>query len=263
MSEIENIADFLIQYKDRPFIYIPNPGNCGDNLISYSTFSVLDDLGLDYKIGNYCDKYSNDLLIYGGGGNFVGLYRSCRRFLLNNKDSNEIVILPHTVKDETELLRSLGNNVTIICRERASYNYLTGLGTALNVMLSKDMAFYFKSPKSQIGTGVLNCFREDIEKTDIVLPNGNIDLSTYYMEPGRFYDVAVAAARSKSKCLELVHCLIDHIVPYAVVKTNRLHVAILSVLLGKEVVLHRNSYWKNFEVYDYSLRVFPNIRFEQ
>jgi hypothetical protein len=45
------------------------------------------------------------------------------------------------------------------------------------------------------------------------------------------------------------------------VVTDRLHIAIAGALLGLEVELHPNSYYKNRAVYDYSLRRFSNVRF--
>ena len=48
--------------------------------------------------------------------------------------------------------------------------------------------------------------------------------------------------------------LLDEIDKYATVNTNRLHGAIGASLLNKRVHLYPNSYWKNQEVYNYSLR---------
>ncbi|MEI4920606.1 hypothetical protein Q8G81_34160, partial [Klebsiella pneumoniae] len=48
-------------------------------------------------------------------------------------------------------------------------------------------------------------------------------------------------------------CMINFLEEYKVVNTDRLHVAILASLLGKEVNFYPNSYYKNEAVYNYSL----------
>lgn len=47
--------------------------------------------------------------------------------------------------------------------------------------------------------------------------------------------------------------MINFLEEYKVVNTDRLHVAILASLLGKEVNFYPNSYYKNEAVYNYSL----------
>jgi len=43
--------------------------------------------------------------------------------------------------------------------------------------------------------------------------------------------------------------------------TDRLHVAILAVILGKDTILYPNSYYKNKGVYEFSLSKYPNLKF--
>ena len=46
------------------------------------------------------------------------------------------------------------------------------------------------------------------------------------------------------------------------INTNRLHVAIMGALYGREVNLYPNSYYKNKEVYEYSIKnKFSNVKF--
>ena len=89
MNEI-NIKEFLLRYKEREIIWIPNVGNAGDSLIAYGTLQVFDELGLNYIIGKFHTTYSNKLLFYGGGGNLVGLYKDCYRWLQKNQYDNEV-----------------------------------------------------------------------------------------------------------------------------------------------------------------------------
>ena len=56
---------------DRPFTYIPNPGNVGDSLIVLGTIQLFHSLNIRYQVGSPYGKYEGELLVYGGGGNFV------------------------------------------------------------------------------------------------------------------------------------------------------------------------------------------------
>jgi exopolysaccharide biosynthesis predicted pyruvyltransferase EpsI len=43
--------------------------------------------------------------------------------------------------------------------------------------------------------------------------------------------------------------------------SDRLHVAILATILGKDTILYPNSYYKNKGVYEFSLSKYPNLKF--
>ena len=45
---------------------------------------------------------------------------------MNNNlyNNNEIIILPHTIKDENILIENLDNNTKIICRDKQSYKFV-------------------------------------------------------------------------------------------------------------------------------------------
>lgn len=96
----------------------------------------------------------------------------------------------------------------------------------------------------------LFCYRTDGEKTDIALPEGNIDLSEVFKFGVETKDVAYLSARS----------LLNYLSNFRTVNTNRLHVAISSALLGLDVRFHANDYYKCRAVYEQSMRErFPNV----
>lgn len=97
----------------------------------------------------------------------------------------------------------------------------------------------------------LFCYRTDGEKTDIALPDSNIDLSEVFKFGVETKDVAYLSARS----------LLNFLARFRTVHTNRLHVAISSALLGLDVRFHSNDYYKCRAVYEQSMRErFPNVR---
>jgi exopolysaccharide biosynthesis predicted pyruvyltransferase EpsI len=254
-----DLPGYLLQHRNKHIIYIPNPGNAGDALIAHGTFKLFDRIGMDYEIGDIDKKYENSILFYAGGGNLVGLYGQCKKFIENNMNNNEIVLLPHTIKDVDKLIRSLGENITIICREVVSYNYVKRLSKYKNnIFLSKDMAFYIVPPKyNSIGKGILNCYREDIEKTLIIIPSDNIDLSDTL-------NVSDNNITYKEKMKKISMSIFEYISEYETVNTNRLHMSIAGSLLNKNVNMYSNSYYKLKSVYDYSIKnTFKNTHFNK
>lgn len=267
MNEID-IKHFLDSYSCKEIIYIMNPGNGGDALIAKGTFQVFNDLGLSYKMGSHRDKFSNKILFYAGGGNLVGKSMngkksgmSCHNFINNNIRRNEIVILPHTITNEDSLLSSLPENIKFICREKISYKYVSDkFNFKSNVFLSQDMAFYLndlslysdKTPRFD----VLHAFRTDRESSGRnILPDDNIDLSNECNNPDWW-------KKSDLKVLDITYDKIFQFVSdYALVKTDRLHVAIACALINKPVHLYANYYYKSKAIYEYSLHKYSSVKF--
>jgi len=256
MNTIDDIKTFLAnRYAiNEKVIYIPNTGNAGDTIIAYGTIRIFSEINLSWTIGDTNIAYEGENIILGGGGNFVSLYSHIRNMLLKYKDKNKILLLPHTIINETETIAKLGDNVTLICREEKSFRYVRGVSNyPENIYLSKDMAFYISDFISKEGTGYLNAFRTDSEKTKIAIPSDNVDLSITMIKPGNTSNVSVIA--------EVTANFFNYLSRYEVVNTNRLHVCIAAALLNKTVNFYPNGYYKNKAVYDYSLKQFPNVTY--
>ncbi len=256
-----DMIDFLLSFHLAQYeiTWIPNPGNGGDSLIAAGTLQLFDALDLNYRIGDINKVYRHQVVFYGGGGNLVGLYKIGENFLrqaLTPAHENIVVILPHTIKDCDALLEAIDQHprTTVVCRDKFSYDYVrTSLSDAdpPNLFLSDDMAFYlnvdrYRHKRSPASKRTLNYFRRDQEKTSLPLPRNNRDLSQ---------DINIVPAMDNKKLVfKNAYKLLDEIDKYATVNTNRLHGAIGASLLNKRVHLYPNSYWKNQEVYNYSLR---------
>lgn len=245
------IIEYLERYKDKEVIYIPNPGNAGDNLIATGTYNLFDRLGIKYKFGRYSYSYTNKYLIYGGGGNLVGTYKFAETFLKRNKDkNNDILLLPHTIYNVDDILESLGNNITLFCREKTSLEYVKSkFKYQNNIYIDHDMAFHLDKKyydNNTINTNdYINAFRVDAEKTNISIPDDNYDISLDLMEK----DFAV----EKNKSCKVVDVFFKKLSEYKTINTNRTHVAIAGCLLNKNVNFYPNSYHKNKSIYEYSL----------
>ena len=255
-----NLVEFIESYKQKDIFFCTNPGNAGDALIAYSTYSIFEQLNIQPKIINYLQCVNNKIIFYSGGGNLVeGKYTHAANFIKNNYQQNkEIVILPHTVFGYEELILS-ANNLKIICRDKKSYNYLHSIGFSLErLYLCSDLAFLINVNEFDIyhkkGIGIANCMRTDGESSQIIeLKKNNIDISLSWN--GDLWN-------SKEFSKVVVHSLACYLSNFKTIKTDRLHIAILAAFLGKDVILYSNNYYKNKEVYEYSIKnKFDNVSF--
>ncbi|OQW88772.1 MAG: hypothetical protein BWK72_07400 [Rhodoferax ferrireducens] len=239
------------------------------------------------------------LIYGGGGNLGLMKNFSARMLSRVHQGVKRLVILPHTIKAVTPLLSEFGANVDVICRERISYEYVKGSVRQANVYLADDMALSLKvAPllslshswldKLSVGAeyslskgklsgaqapslssvrklfiaerlvqgmrdaakgDVLNAFRTDSEKTDIKLPPDNVDVS----------EVLTLGVETRRLAYLASHYFLSFLNHYRVINTNRLHVCIGGVLLGKQVNFYPNSYYKCRAVYDYSLKDRPSV----
>lgn len=300
-----DVPSFLRKELGEPFDYYPNPGNAGDALMAKATYDLFDRLGVPYSSKNLSSLLSDDyrgkrLLVFSGGGNFAeGGYNAYADILARiHRRAGRIIVLPHTIHGNARLLSQFGDNVTLICRERVSYQHVKQHAPKARAYLAHDMALlldvrsalahqprYFRSMATKAGLKLLgderarlyptfnsylaglkwslgaerrststtrtaNLFRTDIEKTAIALPQDNLDASLAFN----------FGVTSPTMAAFTVHHLLRFLDSFDVVNTNRLHIAIAAALLGKQVNLGSNSYFKCKAVYDHSLKdFFPKV----
>ncbi len=245
MKEFD-LKKYLARYKNSNIDFFRFPGNYGDSFIWHGTKALLSSLNISEQYVDISSSKHNDVLFIDGGGNLVDYYSDVRKFL--GKKSflyNEIVILPHTIFGERQIkvLNDISSKLTVFCREKVSAKFLEDKLTRGKVYLWHDCAFYNTFSLTLTGKGILNSFRSDKESILRTLPESNIDLSHdgYATKP--------------------LNELINILQKYEQVNTDRLHIAIGATLLGKQVRLFPNSYYKNKAVFDYSLKRFSNVSF--
>jgi exopolysaccharide biosynthesis predicted pyruvyltransferase EpsI len=294
---INSIYEYLIDLQrtmgNHPVAYCPNPGNAGDALIAQATFQAFRACGIRYRLVDRLRFVpQGEVVFFGGGGNLCSYYGDARQFIQRvHRSAGKLVLLPHTIERNEDLLGELGPNVDLICREEVSYRHVQHHAKAANVLLADDMAFvlqldelfqaplrrpwhrspliakpglsrrkgrallaYLRTRALAFSTGQLAAFRVDREATALALPRYNYDISaafTYGVD--NEYAVLVATIH----LLRLVRACNR-------LQTNRLHVAIAGALLGREVRFYANSYYKNRAVYEFSMQArFPNVTFVQ
>jgi len=241
-----NLKNFSESYKNKSVDFFRFPGNYGDSLIWHGTKILLSSLNITEQYVDISSPKYNDILFIDGGGNLVDYYSDVRDFLIKKPALyDEIIILPHTIfgEKQIEVLNNVSSKLTIFCREKISAEFLSNKLTDNEIYLWHDCAFYNQFSLVSPGKGTLNAFRLDKESVLEILPEPNMDLS--------YHGYA-------TKPLDEI---VDALQRYEQINTDRLHIAICAALLGKQVRLFPNSYYKNKAVYDYSLKRFPNVNF--
>lgn len=282
MHTIQDLEKYLAQFSGQTIMYCPNPGNAGDGIIANATYQLFDRLGIKYEYvptDVSPQRTANRVVVYGGGGNLVHPYPNARDFAAqHHRGATRLIVLPHTIRSYPELFETMSDNVDLFCRDLPSYEFLSGVKTRANVYLSHDVALHtsvgltlqyraahdqeyrekvlfsrrtkrqlrrvFHSVRNARHPKVLNVFREDVEKTGVAIPFSNVDLSQTLcgLDMSPFH-----ARETASAFFAFIH-------RHDVVRTNRLHVCIASLLLDKEVHFYDNSYGKNMSIYNFSLK---------
>jgi exopolysaccharide biosynthesis predicted pyruvyltransferase EpsI len=272
-------------------VYFANPGNAGDSLIALATYQLFKELDIRYCIVNKSKTFdpTGRIMVYSGGGNLVQYYDTARKVIQETYPRlARLVILPHTIQANEDLLASFRDNVDVICREPASYVHVKKNASRANVYLMDDMAFHldaaglmeddsfvqdqvpyswklrddlyeaFLPLRLALGRrlspgqpGSLNTFRKDLESSGRFPHREYVDLATLFAHGTGSEAVARYVTRRLLKVLNR----------YQVIRTDRLHICIAAALLGKQVDFFANSSSKCEDVYRYSMKDrFPNVR---
>ncbi len=208
--------------------YLPNSGNWGNALTRYGALKFLYSIGIEYEeLTSYHDATklpkSESILIYGGGDGWSKFFNHSSR-ILNTIHSNfrAIIVLPSTYEEP----HSFANTIFF------SRDFHGSKINMPDAPFCHDMAFYIDRIPSVKKSTTGYFFRTDSESSGkLEIPAENSDLSL------------------KGSHLSPVYPFIDFISQYSTIHTDRLHVAIAGLLLGQEVHLYSNSYFKNKSVY--------------
>ena len=175
-------------------------------------------------------------LLYGGGGAWCNCWPHGPRMIQTIRNRfNRVIVLPSTYESTYDI-----PNTTFFCRDR--FESQQNMPQAL---FCHDMAFFLDPIEAQKGQGVGYFYRTDSESArKIQLPPGNVDISDQGVTYSDLFPL-----------FETLSC-------YEVIYTDRLHVAIASGLLGKEVHLFSSSYFKIRAIYESSIKgVFDRVYF--
>lgn len=219
-------------------------GNVGDELIGAGTRALL--AGRPYREVALRDaaRVRGRLALLGGGGAWCEPYHELMPDVLPvlERAFDRVVVLPSSFDLSVEpVARALSRTRAVVfAREPESYRQIQAVCDA---RLAHDASLFFDFTRwRQPGRGVLNAFRTDRESSGRhALPADNVDISV--------------------TCESLDEWLWT-IARHELVRTDRAHVLIAGVLLGKPVEYRASSYHKVPEIAAHSLAGFPVLRID-
>ena len=179
------------------------------------------------------------------------------RFFKLFKNAKKVIILPSSFYKCDRLIDILDERFILFCREKNSFNYLKKQNTRSKIILDHDMAFRM-SPNilKEIQNKLNNInkapkfLRQDDES--IYHSGTDLDLSRC---------MGLSENASEKHILswgKLMLCIVD---TFDTIITDRLHICVASLLMGKNIFLLDNSYKKISGIYQQTLKNHPNIRF--
>jgi hypothetical protein len=259
----DELAEALLKAADgREVIFLQNDGNYGDCLIRYGTFRFFEDIGLRYReydmakrthkaaafgVGMFDRLTHRHLFVYSGSGAWsdvctVGL-RNVHRQIAANRN---IFILPTTFqhfglpRDIPVFVRDRFESWKVVphakfCHDMAFYLALVAPGRLLAGRIAPNralgLAFRTDNEAGEHGLATLRC---------------NVDISA-----------------SGSHCSDPL-VFLRFIDQFSEIATDRLHIAIAAILLGKRVFVTEGSHFKMRAIYNSSIKgIFDNCHLFQ
>ena len=235
--------------------YVANFGNWGDGLIRSGTLKFFAERGIgvierpyEYLKKPYWLKLppwlrkvdkKNSVLVFGGGGAWCEFWDISDDIRQMAKYFSATIVLPSTLQVDCSDVPAIffcrddgpsqqANPDAIFCDDMA---FCLGPATAAQEPVNKE-GYFFRTDPESVTTGELPAHNRDVSEE-----------ADHMCGPEQFF-----------AALE----------PYEVIQTDRLHVAIASALLGREVHFYPGGYFKNYSVFCASLKEnFPNVRFHE
>jgi Polysaccharide pyruvyl transferase len=259
----DELAEALLQAAaGREVIFLQNVGNYGDSLIRHGTIRFFEDIGLQYREYDMMKRLNQymafgegmfdrlrrrHLFVYSGSGGWAdsctGGLKNVHRQIVATRN---IFILPTTFQHF-----GLRRDIPVFVRDR-----FESWKVVPDAKFCHDMAFYLAlvAPERLLADRVAPsrtlglAFRTDNEAREhgFAALCGNVDISasgTHNSDPQVF---------------------LRFIDQFSVIATDRLHVAIGAILLGKRVFITEGSYFKIRAVFNSSIRgIFDNCHLVQ
>jgi len=255
-DEFDALAQYINKLSEgKPAVFVINRGNWGDSVIREGCQRFLRHYSIPHAEVRFDDLvhkrtslkevkaqtgHSDPVMIFSGNGLMIPKYSRGVRYAakLTNEFSRSIILPSTNAIDLSEF--GFQENCSFIVRDR-----FESRERLPDSYFCHDMAFFMSLAQSGSGEGEGWLMREDVERPQSTpVHKNNIDIS-----------------KRGNECTPL-DSFFDYINRFETIHTNRLHVAITGALLGKQVTLSGNSYFKNRAIFKTSLEPnFPNVKF--
>ena len=274
---LRNTQKSIIAHSNQKRVFcmdLADYGNIGDLAIAQAVVEYSRDYWKDREIiqlyeNNIIDNIkavkrvikSEDVIVLTGGGNMGVMYQSfeaTRRLVIRAFPNNKIVIFPITyyyddsqyaIKEEKKAIRlySSHNDLTIMCRDEASYQLVRDKYRKNNVLFTPDIVFYLKKKIKMPNykrEGLLMCLRNDIEKV--------LDYEINYKKGlVKYTDTTFATTPiySENKRLSIINEKLEEFGKSEVVVTDRLHGFIFACITDTKCLVLPSGNNKTYGAY--------------
>lgn len=254
------LSQALAQFRSKGAAFFPGSGNLGDALIQLGTYDYFQEIGWSPDIISGMTPLAlrgRDAVVLGGGGGWIeGHYKYYPEILTPFLErGGELLILPSTFWGYQSFLRRYASQLTVFVREEASLRELSGVEELRGRLhLADDMAFATNPTRFSVrGTPsfpLIKLLRRDGETKSADTPMESIDLPIAFNNTQwSSAELALSPLMAATNTIEL----------FNTVETDRLHMAILSAMIGREVTFRDNSYFKNRGVFERSLHAYDRV----
>lgn len=267
----------------------PLHGNLGDNAIVLAEKFFLSGLGFQPKIVCKVDQenyyryviqksiFRNDTVTMHGGGNMGDQWFSeelFRRTVLDDFPSRKILVFPQTIyytdtkkgQQEREASISYYNNprITLVARERPSYEEMKRLYPKANILLTPDIVLSLPMQRfEEERTGILLCLRSDAEKS--LQKSEEAQLEQLARETGlpvERTDMVTEEPITAANRGEVVRKKLRSFASSKLVITDRLHGMIFAAITGTPCIVFSNYNHKVRGTYEW-ISYLPYIKFAE
>lgn len=282
---------FLLDNRSRRFYLKPWSGNSGDVLIWLGTERLFEDLGIPMTV----DPRRADIILIPGGNQTmwqenVDVWNEVwTKYPDKDFAAGPITVQLGVTSWQDDVNRSNARIKAIFARDPDSYANLQacGLDVSITIGLSHDPALYLRDSEwirdhqgAATDEFVLAAFRNDFEGARKpggrlrkwvrpFVPRGLRRVGRFWGDASRRKKFRQAALHARSglplkRCdvskYPLEYCM-EIVRSAAEVHTDRLHVMLLAVMLGKPTVAYSTAYGKLEAVYAHSLKNWAQVQF--
>lgn len=242
-----------------------------------------------------CEEYN---LVYGGGGLFVKYWNYQKVLdIFKDKNLKNCIILPSSFYECDDVLECFDERFTVFCREAYSYNYCISKNKRAKFIQADDMAFslnfdlHEKYDVQKIENNLQKLKNKDVAtlvnviypkiqklyqnvqaalKENTVINSDKVRIGYLLRTDAEMKSEKVdfpsvdLSKFANSPCTDsgvvslISRVFIETLSSFDVIITDRLHIGLVSSLLGKEVYLLDNSYKKVSGIYEYSMQSYKN-----
>lgn len=280
-----------------PFYFWQNDGNLGDYIIAEATRQLFRRAGVVWHAYDPQNPPQEPeyALVYSGGGRFVPYWGGLelRQEHLTRPQVRRCVILPHSIHGVDAFVNALDERHTVFCRERKTLAYCRALNSRSQFVLAHDVGISLHLEQVQplealvkpvladgaeamtqyklITGSAASAARWFVRMATATNPHTKRSVAFFLRRDGEkgievsspvAYDLSGlwSGSCNETPCSGPLLMLMAELASYPdVVVTDRLHVAIMAMHVGKEIYMLDNDYGKLSGVYEVSLEDRPNV----